>query len=132
MSDVSIATVTLKTHRPKEVARFWRDLLGYRIAPNHSNSVLLVGDDGPKLLIQPSDHPAGQGTIHFDLRAEDQKGCVDRALQLGATRADVGQTGREGWVVMADPGGNQFCILQSRADYQALLEDDPGTPTPID
>lgn len=128
----AIATVTLKTHKPIEVARFWRELLGYRVAPNHSNSVKLVGDDGPTLLIQPSERPMEQGSIHLDLRPEDQSACVERALVLGATLADIGQAGDEGWVVMADPGGNLFCILQSEADYQASLADDPGTPTPID
>lgn len=132
MSAASIATITMKTNRRRDVARFWRELLGYRIAPNHSNSVKLVGDEGPTLLIQPSDRPIERGAIHLDLRPEDQSACVERALKLGATHADIGQAGDEGWVVMADPGGNLFCVLQSRADYQASLANDPGTPTPID
>jgi catechol 2,3-dioxygenase-like lactoylglutathione lyase family enzyme len=132
MSAIRIATVTMKTSRPREVARFWRELLGYRIAPNHSNSVKLVGDDGPTLLIQPSDGSVEQGAIHLDLRPDNQDVCVERALKLGAKPADVGQVGDEGWVVMADPGGNLFCVLQSRADYQASLADAPETPTPID
>ncbi|WP_461164481.1 VOC family protein [Arthrobacter sp. R4-81] len=128
----AIATITLKTHRPNEVARFWLELLCYGVAPNHSNSVKLVGDDGPTLLIQPSEYAMEQGAIHLDLRPEDQSACVERALVLGATLADIGQGGDEGWVVMADPGGNLFCILQSEVDYQASLADDHGTPTPID
>lgn len=132
MPAARIATVTMKTNSPREVARFWRELLGYRIAPNQSNSVKLVGDDGPALLIQPSDNPIEQGAIHLDLRPEDQSACVDQALKLGATRADIGQAGDEGWVVMADPGGNLFCVLQARADYQASLANNPGTATSID
>lgn len=131
-SPVRIATVTLRTHLPKEVARFWRDLLGYRVAPNHSSSVLLVGDDGPRLLVQPSDEPAPSGAIHLDLRPEDQSASVRRAQVLGATLADVGQTGDEPWVVMADPGGNVFCILQSQADQERLLAETPGTITSLD
>ena len=127
-----IATVTLKTNKPREVARFWQELLGYRIAPNHSTSVKLVADDEPALLIQPSDSPIAQGAIHLDLRPEDQQACVDQALQLGAMHVDIGQTGDEGWVVMADPGGNLFCILQSQADYQDSLANDSGTSTPVD
>lgn len=132
MFAAKIATVTLKTHRPKEVARFWRELLDYRIAPNHSDSVKLVGVEGPTLLIQPSDRPMEQGAIHLDLRPEDQSACVQRALVLGATLADIGQAGDEGWVVMADPGGNLFCVLQSEVDYQDSLVDDQETTTPID
>ena len=132
MLAAKIATVTLKTHRPKEVARFWRELLDYRIAPNHSDSVKLIGVEGPTLLIQPSDRPMEQGAIHLDLRPEDQSACVQRALVLGARLADIGQTGDEGWVVMADPAGNLFCVLQSEVDHQDSLVDDQGTTTPID
>ena len=132
MSAIRIATITIKTSLPREVARFWRELLGYRIAPNHSSSVQLVGDEGPALLIQPSDRPVERGAIHLDLRPEDPSACVELALKLGATHADIGQAGDEGWVVMADPGGNLFCVLQSREDYQASLATDPGIPTPID
>ncbi|MBT2531342.1 VOC family protein [Arthrobacter sp. ISL-48] len=132
MSAIWIATVTIKTARPRDVARFWRELLGYRIAPNHSESVKLVGDDGPTLLIQASDRPIQQGAIHLDLRPEDQSACVRRALKLGATHADIGQSGDEGWVVLADPGGNLFCILQSEDHYKRSLANNPGTPSPID
>jgi hypothetical protein len=132
MPAARIATVTMKTNSPREVARFWRELLGYRIAPNHSNSVKLIGDDAPALLIQPSDSPIEQGAIHLDLRPENQSACVEQALKLGAKHADIGQTGDEGWVVMADPGGNLFCVLQSQSDYQASPSKDQGNPTPID
>lgn len=39
-----------------------------------------------------------------------------RALELGATKVDIGQTGEETWVVLADPEGNEFCILTPRKD----------------
>lgn len=128
-----IATVTIKTTIPREVARFWRDLLGYQVAPNHSDSVMLIdGEDGTALLIQPSNEAPDPGSIHLDLRPHSQEACVKRAQELGAVRADVGQSGSEGWVVMADPGGNLFCILESQADHEARLHVDPGTPTAVD
>ncbi|MBT8163040.1 MULTISPECIES: VOC family protein [Arthrobacter] len=68
----------------------------------------------------------------MDLRPEDQRACNKRALELGASTAHIGQSGQESWTVMADPGGNHFCILQSRADYEAALAKDPGSPTPLD
>ncbi|WP_306214372.1 VOC family protein [Actinoplanes sp. RD1] len=128
----TIATVTMKTHVPSEVARFWRDLLGYQVAPNHSSSVLLVCDGQPALLIQPSAEQVEPSAIHLDLRPEDQAACVARAVQLGARHANVGQTGDEGWVVMADPGGNLFCVLQSQADHLRLLTENAGSPTPVE
>jgi hypothetical protein len=51
--------------------------------------------------------------LHLDFRPDDQLAAVERLLGLGATRADVGQ-GDEKWVVLADPEGNEFCVLASR------------------
>jgi hypothetical protein len=51
--------------------------------------------------------------LHLDFRPDDRDREVERMLALGATRADVGQ-GEESWVVLADPEGNEFCILRSR------------------
>lgn len=133
MKSAGIATITLKTTMLRDVARFWRDLLGYRVAPNHSDSVLLVGDPNePVMLIQPSANPVEPGAIHMDLRPRDLAECRAHALELGATESDVGQSGDEGWVVMADPGGNLFCILESQADHEERQRLDPGAPTPID
>ncbi len=102
------------THLPSPVARFWRDFLDYRVAPNHSSSVLLVRNEQPQLLIQPATEQIEPGAIHLDLRPEDQAACVARAIELGARRAEIGQTGEEGFTVLADPEGNEFCILHGR------------------
>ena len=54
--------------------------------------------------------------VHLDLRPADQDGEVKRLLGMGATRAAIGQEGTEGWVVLRDPEGNEFCVLSSKAD----------------
>lgn len=62
--------------------------------------------------------PDGKKTInrlHFDFRPDDQIIEVSRLLELGATHADVGQ-GETSWVVLADPEGNEFCVLASRSE----------------
>ena len=51
--------------------------------------------------------------LHFDFRPDDRDATVARLIDLGATHADVGQ-GEENWVVLGDPEGNEFCVLQSR------------------
>ena len=51
--------------------------------------------------------------LHLDFRPDDRDAEVERLLALGATRADVGQ-GDESWVVLADPEGNEFCVLSAR------------------
>ena len=50
--------------------------------------------------------------IHIDLRPDDQALEITRAEALGARRVDVGQSDSVSWVVMADPEGNEFCILE--------------------
>jgi hypothetical protein len=52
--------------------------------------------------------------LHMDFRPDDQEAEVARLLALGATHADVGLTGDEDWVTLADPAGNEFCVLSSR------------------
>ncbi|GAA4042358.1 hypothetical protein GCM10022233_09170 [Streptomyces shaanxiensis] len=52
--------------------------------------------------------------LHLDFRPEDQDAEVSRLLALGARHVDVGQTGEESWVTLADPEGNEFCVLAPR------------------
>jgi hypothetical protein len=71
----------------------------------------------PTLLFQPVPDPTpGKRRLHLDLNAtdRDQDAELARLLALGATRADVGQGGEESWHVLADPEGNEFCLLASR------------------
>ena len=51
--------------------------------------------------------------LHLDFRPDDRDAAVARILDLGATRADVGQ-GEQSWIVLSDPEGNEFCVLSSR------------------
>ena len=70
----------------------------------------------------PEDKVA-KNRMHLDLspvdRSRDEE--VTRLEALGATRADVGQSGEESWVVMADPEGNEFCVLRSLASGHFAL-----------
>jgi predicted enzyme related to lactoylglutathione lyase len=52
--------------------------------------------------------------IHLDLRPDDQEQEIERVVGLGASRPSIGQTGHETWVVLADPEGNEFCILSEQ------------------
>ena len=64
----------------------------------------------------------GKNRLHVDLRPDDQDAEVARLESLGATRADIGQ-GETRWVVMADPEGNEFCVLGPlSAEHQAEVD----------
>ena len=58
---------------------------------------------------------AAKNRLHLDFRPDDQAREVDRLLALGASRVDIGQ-GSQSWVVLADPEGNEFCVLSSSTD----------------
>ena len=73
-----------------------------------------VSRDDPHLLTRH--HPKAD-RLHLDLTttAEDRDAEIARLLSLGATRVDVGQTGDESWDVLADPEGNEFCVVRPKS-----------------
>jgi catechol 2,3-dioxygenase-like lactoylglutathione lyase family enzyme len=119
-----IAQWTLDVQDVDVMARFWSAVLGYRIdRGDDGNAKLYPPDDAPgapTVWLQASAGPkAGKNRTHPDLVVAgggDQTAEVDRLLALGARRADVGQTGEEGFTVLTDPEGNEFCLLKARLD----------------
>ena len=85
-----------------------------------SGGHLLVATDGSggRLGLMPSQsEKTAKNRVHFDLRPHDQQAEVQRLEGLGARRIDIGQTDVT-WVVMADPEGNEFCVLRSLAQKE--------------
>jgi hypothetical protein len=121
-----IAQWTLDVHDVDAMAEFWSVALGYRIDRNPDGIVHLLPPPGasPDALtvwLQPTTAPkVTKNRAHLDLVVTHAGGVDDeisRLLSLGARRVDIGQTGREPFVVLADPEGNEFCILH-REDHQ--------------
>lgn len=116
----TIETVTIDCARPWELAQFWSALLDWPIDDDNSPDDDEVGitprvtGPAPLLFIKVADLRSVKNRLHLDLRPDDQAAEVERAIALGATRAQIGQTGEESWVVLADPEGNEFCILRAR------------------
>src|SRR3954449_6161622 len=107
---------------PETLAAFWAAVLDYRVLSREEGAVEIgpeagFGGAAPTLVFGTVPDPTpGKLRLHIDLSAtdRDQDAELQRLLDLGATRADVGQTGEESWHVLADPEGNVFCLLQSR------------------
>jgi len=103
---------------PRRLADFWAGVLGWRTVEDPDGGVVLrPGDDtGFDLRFLPTEEPkAGPNQAHFDLTStslEDQQQTVARALRLGGRHIDVGQRPEEGHVVLADPEGNEFCVIE--------------------
>lgn len=105
---------------PAPVADFWAGVFEVRAEPNQDGEWIVVSPDGSvKLLFIPvPEAKTVKNRLHLDLTPstpELQQAEVERLLALGATRADVGQTGEESWVVLADPAGNEFCVLSGKS-----------------
>ncbi len=123
-----ITTVVVDCTDPEQLAGFWCAVLGWeRLEDAEGEEAWVeIGPPGqpekgpvPTLLFQAVPDPTpGKRRLHLDLNAtdRDQEAELARLLELGATPADVGQTGQESWHVLADPEGNQFCLLRSRVD----------------
>jgi predicted enzyme related to lactoylglutathione lyase len=109
---------TLDVHDVDRMAAFWSAALGYRIDRGADGDAhLWPPDGGLSVWLQPTAVPKiGKNRNHPDLVAADAEveAEVARLLALGATRADVGQHGDEGFTVLADPEGNEFCLLHRR------------------
>jgi len=118
--NLRIQCVCIDTADPAGLATFWESALGWRRTYEEDDQVVLEPpagspEDGivPDLLFLrvPGDK-AAKNRLHFDLRPQDQAAEVARLEALGARRADVGQKADVSWVVMADPAGNEFCVLR--------------------
>ena len=100
-------------HRMSE---FWRSALDLEhVWTGPSGGYLLVDAQGTtRLGLMPgSEAKRGKNRVHLDLRPDNQDEEIQRLKELGATRVDIGQRDVP-WVVMADPEGNEFCVLRSR------------------
>ena len=116
---IELFALSLKAHDPDLLAGFWAGVLGWaRVEDPQLGAAALVPDDdtGFRLRFLPSQATkAGQNRMHFDLTSaslEDQQETVTRALDLGGRHADVGQLPEEEHVVLADPEGNEFCVIE--------------------
>jgi predicted enzyme related to lactoylglutathione lyase len=109
--------VVVDAEDPSALGRWWADVLGWEVDADDSFGVEVKprheGGSGPALVFVPGPAKAGKNRLHLDFHASDQQAEVDRMLGLGAQRADIGQ-GPVPWVVLRDPEGNEFCVLEPR------------------
>jgi len=111
-----IGWLTLDTHDVPKLAAFWQEALGAKRIYEEDGEIVLEKDAWKLLIYKVDGEKKVKNRLHLDLIPDDQDAEVARMLALGATRVDIGQTGEESWVVMADPEGNEFCILTPRED----------------
>ncbi|MFF3856268.1 VOC family protein [Micromonospora sp. NPDC002575] len=118
-----LLTVTFDAHDAVRLARFWAGLLGREVAED-ARGALLPGDDTqPSLRFVPSNtEKAGPNRLHLHLTSADhadQQRLVTTALALGGGHLDVGQRPEEEHIVLADPEGNEFCVIEPGSRFLA-------------
>ncbi|MEU4575323.1 VOC family protein [Nonomuraea sp. NPDC023979] len=113
-----LVALSFDAHDPVRLARFWAGVLGWESAddPREGITLLPADDTGFRLRFLPSqeDKPV-QNRMHFDLTSsslENQRETVARALELGGRHIDIGQSPDDPHVVLADPEGNEFCVIE--------------------
>jgi hypothetical protein len=111
---------------PRALAQWWADALGWAVtAQQHEVAVEPPTPDGlgvPLVFVAVADPKVGKNRLHLDLpsaSADDQAAQVARLVGLGAHPADIGQGEEVPWVVLADPEGNEFCVLNWHDEYAA-------------
>ncbi len=114
-----LATIMLETVNAEATGQFWATASGWNVFSHGPDGAVLrdAAWSGPWLVIGDHDDPPSvKNRIHFDvapLVGDDQHSEVERLVAAGARRVDIGQ-GDVPWVVLTDPGGNEFCVLTPR------------------
>jgi len=120
---VTLHHIVIDAHDLPRLARFWSQVLGWRILSEREREVVIGTDVDASVgicLMPAGDEKSVKNRVHLDLNPggdagpDDREAEIRRILALGARRVDIGQTGDESWTVLADPEGNEFCILRPK------------------
>lgn len=121
-----IQALSIDTNDPSAIATFWEHALGWRRTDEDPDEVVLEPpagspEDGvvPDLLfLKVPEGKAAKNRLHLDLRPDDQAAEVARLEGLGARQVSIGQGADVTWVVLADPDGNEFCVLRALSEAE--------------
>lgn len=111
-----IAVIAIDAIEPRPVAEFWAAVLGWQIAGEDADGISIAPTDTawPTIdVCKVPEHKGIKNRLHLDLRADGTTAEeeVKRLLAMGARPVDVGQGSDASWTVLADPEGNEFCVL---------------------
>ena len=116
---VRLHHIVIDAHDLPGLARFWTRALGWQVLSEWENEIVI--GTGPNAPVGMSFMPVTElktvkNRVHLALTssAADRDQEIDRLIALGARRVDLGQTGAESWTVLADPEGNEFCVVRPK------------------
>ncbi len=119
--NIRVQCLCFDSNDPDATGRFWEQALGWRRTHSEPDEVVLEPPEGSPedgivpdiLFLRVPEEKTIKNRLHLDLRPVDQPREVARLEGLGAKRISVGQGDDVTWVVMADPEGNEFCVLRA-------------------
>ena len=111
--------IVFDAHDLPGLARFWAQVLGWRILSEREREIVIGSDENAPVgicFMPVADAKTVKNRLHLDLTSapDDRDAQIERLLRLGARRVDIGQTGNESWTVLADPEGNEFCVVRPK------------------
>ena len=116
---VTLHHVVVDAHDLPGLARFWSQALDWKILSERAGEIVIGPDVNAPVgmcFMPVSDPKTVKNRVHLDITTDagDRDAEIERLLALGARRVDVGQTGEESWTVLADPEGNEFCVIRPK------------------
>ncbi len=117
---VTLHHIVVDAHDLPALARFWVQALGWQVLSDREREVVIGPHAAAPVgicFMPATDRKGVKNRLHFDLTtsAEDRDNEIARLLALGARRVEIGQTGAESWTVLADPEGNEFCVVRPKS-----------------
>lgn len=108
--------IVVDAQDPARLGRWWAEVLGYRVLDEDENDVIVGQAEKVYPILYFSRSTAekvGKNRLHIDLSPADREAEVERLVDMGARHVDIGQGDSRSWTVLADPEGNEFCVLRS-------------------
>lgn len=120
-----LVALCVDANDPLGLARFWAEALRWEVADETTEEIRLLPTDGTRFRVdftRVAEAKVGRNRLHLDLTStslDDQRASVARLVELGARHIDVGQRADEGHVVLADPEGNELCVIEPGNSFLA-------------
>jgi catechol-2,3-dioxygenase len=116
---VRLHHIVVDAHDLPGLARFWTQALGWKVLSEREREIVIgTGENAPvgMCFLPVTGAKTVKNRVHLDLTssAQDRGQEIERLLALGARRVDIGRAGAESWTVLADPEGNEFCVVRPK------------------
>ena len=116
---VQLHHIVVDAHDLPALARFWTQALGWKVLSEREREIVIGTDQNAPVgmcFMPVPEAKTIKNRVHLDLTtgADDRDAEIERLLRLGARRVNIGQTGDESWTVLADPEGNEFCVVRPK------------------